>query len=242
MKKIGIYFLVFIVSVVIFLVGFDYNTNVDPNELYNVYLKDELIGTINSKDELEKYIDNQATIIRKNILEYQNKIDAINDFDEISQKFSVVGETNLEKAKTILNNKNEYGLTDLNYENLKKYVQEKMYEIPQSEKESMEKYIENNEIYNKVDHVFVPMGIEIKKVYTFSSDVLDVQEIYKRIIAKENCTVAGYKYVIKSNIDGKDDITLYTLDTDIFSAAIEKVITIFVDDDEYELYKKNQQK
>ena len=242
MKKVGIYFLVFILSIVIFLVGFNYDTGVEPNEFYNVYLKDELIGTIKSKEELENYIDAQATIIRKNIFEYQKKIDAINDFESIALKNSVEGLTNLEKAQNILQKKVEYGLTDLNYENINKYIQEKMYDIPSFEIKSMEEYIENNDIYNRVDHVYVPTGIEIKKVYTYNTDIINVEEIYKKIISKENCTVAGFKYTIKSNVDGVDDITLYTLDTDIFKDSIEKVITIFVDDDAYELYKKNQQK
>ena len=242
MRKIGVYFLVFILSIIIFIVGFDYNSNLEPNEFYNVYLKDELIGTIQSKEKLEKYINDQATIIRKNIFEYQRKLDVIDDFDFISSKNAVDGTNNLEKAKIILQKKEEYNLTELNYENINKYIQEKMYELPLYEIESMRKYIDDNDIYNKVNHVYVPTGIEIKKVYTYNNEILDVKEVYKRIISKENCTVAGYKYTIKSNVEDVEDITLYTLDTSIFSDAIEKVITIFVDNDVYELYKKNQQK
>ncbi len=47
------------ISVIIFLLGFNYKQKQDPNTFYKVYLKDEVIGVISSKKELEKYINKQ---------------------------------------------------------------------------------------------------------------------------------------------------------------------------------------
>mgnify|MGYP003421647519 CR=1 FL=1 len=56
MKKIGKFFLIILLSGIIFLVGFNYKDNRQPKSLYRVYLDKELIGTIQSKKELESYI------------------------------------------------------------------------------------------------------------------------------------------------------------------------------------------
>ena len=49
MKSIGKYFLIILLSIIIFLVGFDYKQNKQPHALYRVYLNKELIGTIKSR-------------------------------------------------------------------------------------------------------------------------------------------------------------------------------------------------
>ena len=77
--------------------------------------------------------------------------------------------------------------------------------------------------------------------YTYEKDVSTIPEIYKKIMLKESCSIAGYKFTIKSDKDQKDDIVVYTLDTEIFSKAIEDLITIFVDEEVYNKYKKNTQ-
>ena len=78
MKRVGTYFVIILLSIVIFLFGFNYSSNKQPNTYYKVYLNDEFIGYIDSKSELEKYIDDQATIIRENLRKYNNTIYIIN--------------------------------------------------------------------------------------------------------------------------------------------------------------------
>lgn len=61
MKKI---FIVFILIMCTFSFGFGYNNN-QPNQYYQVYLDDELLGMVKSKDELENYIDLNGQYYKK---------------------------------------------------------------------------------------------------------------------------------------------------------------------------------
>lgn len=90
--------LVIFISVVIFLLGFNYKQKQDPNTFYKVYLKDEVIGVIHSKKKLEDYINKQNKSYRekyqvdsvnvpegleiKKITTYLNHIDSIEDVYE----------------------------------------------------------------------------------------------------------------------------------------------------------------
>ena len=241
MKYVGKYLLIVILSVVIFLVGFNFRDNKQPNVLYKVYLDKELVGTIKSRNELEKYINNQATIIRDNLKTYTLKIDAIKTFS----KYSNVGEVNnykdSEKVTYLLANKDSLNVNENDVEDLHFYKKEKLYNISDLELQEMKDYVSKNAIYSHVEEVYTPNGIEIQKVYTYEEDILPVAEIYKKIMSKKSSTVAGYKFVIKSNNEEIDDIIVYTLDTEVFSKAIEDLITIFIDEVVYVNYKNDSQ-
>ena len=60
MKKVTLVIAVLLLSTVIFLLGFDYSSNAEPHTYYQVYLDEELLGTIKSKKELEDYIDKRG--------------------------------------------------------------------------------------------------------------------------------------------------------------------------------------
>ena len=63
MKKISIMFMLFIIVVGVFVLGFGYKASPEPNNYYEVYLNDKALGTIQSEQELEDYIDeNGATM------------------------------------------------------------------------------------------------------------------------------------------------------------------------------------
>ena len=83
MKKVSTYFIAFILSIIIFLMGFNYSNSKEPSTYYKVYLKDDVIGYIKSKKELEKYIDNQASSIRKNVKKYSIELDAIDTLNRL---------------------------------------------------------------------------------------------------------------------------------------------------------------
>lgn len=239
MKKIGTYFLIFILSIIVFLLGFNYTSSIQPHTYYNVYLDSELMGMIESKQELEKYINSQADIIRDNVKKYSIKLEAIdtyNKFDLIETNYSVN-----DKINYLIVNKKEYNLSDIDIESLKIYEDEKLYNLSISEIEEMREYVEKNNIYSRVDTVYIPNGIEIKKVYTYDTNIISVKEIYKKIISRKSCTIAGYKFTIKSTVEGMDDIIIYTIDQNIFSTAIEDLIKIFVDTNQYEAYKNGTQ-
>lgn len=239
MKKISLYFLIFILSSVVFLFGFNHNVGKQPKAYYQVYLDDELIGMINSKEELEGYINSQADSIRENVANYTMKLDAIDTFNKYS--VGLENYSNVEKLNYLIANKTKYNLTDIEIENLRFYIQDNLNNYSQFEIEEMRDYVSKNEIYKHVEDVYTPNGIEIKKVYTYHDDIISVEEIYKRIIEKKSCTVSGYKFIIKNESEDIDDIVIYTIDNNIFSSAIEDLITIFVDSNTYENYKTNNQ-
>lgn len=241
MKKVGGYFLIVLLSAMVFLCGFNYKTNVQPHTYYKVYLDNELIGMIESKTELEDYINRQADIIKNNVKNYSLKLDAINTFEKYSSMVDPTIYNDLDKANYLITNRDKYKLTDIEFENLNFYINEGLFNIRSYELQEMKDYVSDNYIYDYVDDIYTPNGIEIKKVYTYNTDILVVPEVYRRIVEKKSCTISGYKFTIKSNTEGVDDITLYTIDDKIFSDAIEDLITIFVDSDKYEAYKKNNQ-
>ena len=241
MKKIGEIFLILILSVVIFLLGFNYKTSPTPNVLYRVYLNNELIGTIESKKELEEYINSQAELIRENIKKYSLKISAIETFEKYGKDNALDKYTFSEKVDYILANKQKLNLTEKEIQNLKLFNQDKLYNLTSEEINEMKDYIKVNDIYMHVENVSTPKGIKIKKIYTYDDNISTVQEVYKNIMLKESCSIAGYKFDIKYKDKEMEDITIYTLDSKIFTKAIEDVITIFVDTEVYDNYKNNTQ-
>ena len=239
MKKVSTYFFVALLSVVIFLLGFNQNISKQPHSYYQVYLDGELMGVIESKKELENYINSQADIIRQNVKEYKLKLDAIETFNKY-QKDVDSNYSNIDKVNYIISNRNNYNLTDMDIDNLNFYKDQKLYSVSDIDIKEMEEYVSKNDIYQHVSEIFTPNGIEIKKTYTYNDSLIKVEELYKNIVLKKSYTVSGYRFIIKG-IDEADDIEVYTLDRKIFSDAIEDLITIFVDDTKYEAYKNNNQ-
>lgn len=86
---------VILLSSVVFLLGFNNKTNLEPNYLYQVYLDDQVLGVIKSKHQLEDYIDKQGSTIKerynvkkvyapdgldiRKIITYDNHIDKVKD-------------------------------------------------------------------------------------------------------------------------------------------------------------------
>ena len=242
MKKISNYFIVIILSFIVFFLGFNYKTSAKPSGLYRVYLGKELIGTIESRKELEDYINNQANVIRDNLKKYELKINSINAYNKYASSDQLQNYPSNEKIEYILTNQKDLKVSESDIKYLKFYKEEKLYNLSEEEISEMKSYIEENEIYSHVDTVYTPEGIEIKKVYTYDDEISTIPEVYKNIMIKESCSVAGYKFTIKSEKEDVDDIVVYTLDSKIFSDAIEDLITIFVDEKVYEEYKSNSQK
>ena len=241
MKKFGSYFLIFILSVVVLLFGFNYKSSKQPHLLYNVYLDDEFIGAINSKSELEDYINKQASDIRENVKLNSRQLEAIDTLENLSNEISNEYSTKKELAEYFLEKSEALKISSNDQENLKYYLDEKLYRNSSYEIQEMRDYVSSNEIYKYAPEVYIPNGIKIKKIYTYDNTTLPVPTVYKKIITKKSPTIAGYKFVIKSTKEGQEDIELYTIDKDIFSHAIENLITIFVDENQYEKYKKGTQ-
>lgn len=241
MKKISTYFFIILISLIVFLLGFGHQSIRQPNTYYQVYLDNELIGLIESKQELENYINNQANTIRDNVKEYNLKLNAIDTFEKYESNITIDNYSILDKINYLITNKDAYNLTDLDLDNLEFYKKEKLYNYSNLEIEEMRLYVHKNSIYEYVLDVYKPEGTEIKKVYTYNNDITKVEDIYKKIMSKKSSTISGYKFKIKATEENDSDIEVYTIDTKIFSDAIEDLITIFVDDVKYNAYKNNIQ-
>ena len=71
MKKFSIMFMLTVILIGVFVLGFGYKATPEPNNYYEVYLDDKAVGTIASKEELEDYIDENGAY-------YKNKFDVDN--------------------------------------------------------------------------------------------------------------------------------------------------------------------
>lgn len=241
MKKIRTCLFIILLSLIVLLLCFGHKNVRQPNTYYQVYLDNELIGLIESKEELQDYINNQADTIRKNIKEYSLKLDAIDTFKKYETNINIENYTLVDKVNYLITNKSNYNLSDIDLDNLNFYKEEQLYNLTTDEISDMRLYVHKNNIYGHVDDVYVPSGTKIEKVYTYHGDILSVEEVYKKIMTKKSSTVAGYKFTIKSTNENIEDIEVYTIDNKIFSDAIEDMITIFVDDTKYEAYKNGTQ-
>jgi murein DD-endopeptidase MepM/ murein hydrolase activator NlpD len=65
MKKVKILILFFVLSISSLSVGFTFKTNKVPNNYYQVYLDNEVLGVIKSKKKLEDYIDKRGDYYKK---------------------------------------------------------------------------------------------------------------------------------------------------------------------------------
>lgn len=65
MKKFSTISLIILSSIIIFSLGFQNKNTINPNTYYQVYLDDEVLGVIKSKEKLEKYIDKRGEYIKE---------------------------------------------------------------------------------------------------------------------------------------------------------------------------------
>ena len=83
MKKYIAYILVLLISVGIFVLQFSYTKNMIPTTFYQVYLDNEKIGVIKSKEELMKYISSQGDLIKKQVSDYKIDVERLNSVENI---------------------------------------------------------------------------------------------------------------------------------------------------------------
>jgi len=107
MKKFVTILLIFLSA---FTCGFGYSNKIEPNNFYQVYLNDELLGTIKSKKALEDYIDKNGEyykrkfgvnriyspkgLLIKKTTTYDNKVSSVSSiYKKISKKadFTILG-------------------------------------------------------------------------------------------------------------------------------------------------------
>lgn len=157
MKKPFIGILCTIATIGTIFLSFGYRKSSEPNTYYKVYLNAEEIGVIQSKKELQKYIDKKSSEYKK--------------------------------------------------------------------------------MYN-VKNVYAPNGLEIKKINTYDSKTISVEEIYNKIATKEPFTIAGYQFSLKK----EDSVQkIYVIEKDVFKESVDSIIETFVGKENYASYKEKTQ-
>ena len=250
MKKLTMYSSVILLIIFMLIISIGGKTKKSPNSYYQVYLDGKMLGTIKSKASLENYIDSQSAIIRKNARNYEDKLVLIDDVDEIinnvsnnlndSEKQVFNSFTKEKKVENLLDNKDRYNISDIKYNNLKKYDNQKLWDLTDNEIKQMRNYYEENKIYLESDKIYTPNGIEIKKVLTYNNDTVSIPTMYNKVLSYKNYTIPGYRFIIKGE-DESTDKYVYVTDEKIFSDAIDLMASIFVGDNRYNLYKENNQ-
>ena len=86
MKKFLTYIIVLLIGVGVFILQFGNNKKLEPNEFYQVYLDNEKIGVIKSKEELDKYIKSQGAVVKEQVETYSIDVDKIKTVEEIISK------------------------------------------------------------------------------------------------------------------------------------------------------------
>lgn len=240
MKKVGMGLIITILSLMIFILGFDYRVNEMPNEYYQVYLDDKLVGTIRSKEELTNYISAEGEKIKTKVEDYQFLLNydcddtltaeeeehynnILLEFkEEYSSELKLLakGELINQKNSTIINNCLTGKLTD-------------------NEKYLLNNYILKNQIYLYADKINEPNGLQVRKITTYNNQTTPVSEIYEDISEAKPFTVKGYQISIKS-IDSETAKTtvqnIYVLDPDIFKKAVESMIKTYLGEVDYNAY------
>lgn len=157
MKKIGTFLFVSLLSVIVFLLGFQEKNNVIPNYYYKVYLDDEVLGIIDSKEKLEEYIDKKGANIK-------------------------------------------------------------------------EKY--------KVDKVYAPNGLQIKRIITYSDELNTIKEVYKKLEKAKPFTIEGYRFSIKREDEVEE---IFTTSKEIFQESVINTMRTYVGAENYKLYDTDTQ-
>ncbi|MBQ9318323.1 MAG: M23 family metallopeptidase [Bacilli bacterium] len=241
MKKVGLYFVVAIISVAIFLLGFSYETPIQPYTAYQVYLNGELLGMIDSKQELEDYINSQGSTIKANVQDYQKKLEIIDVVEELFKSIADEEFVNLsikDKVHYLIDHKTGLKISDIKTDNLIKYLEDGYDAYSEEEINEMRDYVEKNEIYLFADKVYTPNGIDIKKVKTYKNDKITIPDMYLKIIERESCTIAGYRFTIN---DGENQKIVYVTDKAMFQEAVDTMASIFVGETEYKRFKEKTQ-
>ena len=248
MKKFFMYFSVVLMSGLILFLASSHSKSKLPNTFYQVYLDGEQLGMINSRRELENYIDSQANVIRENVRDYEKKINALDDFNELVSSMDegkigadyplFVNMADEAKVTYMLSNKDACKISDAKYSNLKYYNSNRMWNLSDKEIKEIRDYYDNNKIYLESDKIYIPNGIEMKEVKTYKTSLVSTEAMYKKIIEKKNCTIPGYKFTIHS--DNKDK-EVYVTDKKIFSDSIDTMASIFIGDNAYNQYKEDNQ-
>ena len=93
-----------------------------------------------------------------------------------------------------------------------------------------------------VDKVYLPDGVNVKKVYTYNDNFDTNTTVYDKLTKKDKFTIKGITVTIdNSSEEDYQKKTIYVLNKGIFDEAIEKMIKAFVGEEQYDNYVNGTQ-
>lgn len=167
MKKIGPLITCLVLGVILFLLCFDYSKKNYPNELYNVYLDGQLLGVIESKEDLEAYIN--------------NKTNHLINVEEVTRTYCE-DERSLEQV-----------IIDEDLQELINNSKDTRYYTNDDQKECIDIIIEDGQL---IEQIYTPKGLNIEKVLTYDNQISTVEDIYSKIVELKTFTIKGYQFTV----------------------------------------------
>jgi len=219
MKKVGIIFLTLILTITIFyfqLITAGANEK-EPKTHYNVYLDGELLGTISSKEELEKYIDSQNEGYKK-----QYNVDTIYAPNGLDIKADIVYSNKVESVEKIYNkiqNNKPFTIRGYQYTITSSYINNDTYEQDETqEKEEIEN--DKNEENDQIKIYVLDKNVFTEAIETFIKTYAgeDAYEAYKNKTQKEIDTTGS----IIENVYVKNNITVKETNIPVTEKIYEK--------------------
>lgn len=208
MKKIALVFITILLAVIIlyFELTISGTNEKKPKTYYNVYLDGELLGTIKSKKELEKYIDNQNEEYKK-----QYKVDNIYAPNGLDIKSDVIYEKNLETVEKIykkIQNKKPFTIKGYQYTITSSYINE---ENDENNKERKKIYVIDKNVFTDSIETFIKTYAGEEAYESYKNKTQKKIETTGSII--ENVSVKNNITVKETNIPVTE--TIYTKSEDL---------------------------
>ena len=89
-------------------------------------------------------------------------------------------------------------------------------------------------------NVYPPNSLEVIETYTYNTEVNNINEIYNKIEELQDFTIHGYEVKI-SETANHEAYSIYVLDKDVFSEAVEDFIKAFISEEDYNNYMNENQ-
>ena len=204
MKKLGIIFLTLLLGIIIFCseIAIAGSNEKEPKTYYNVYLDGELLGTIKSKTELEKYIDNQNEEYKQ-----QYQVDTIYAPNGLDIKADVIYTNKVESVEKIykkIQEKKPFTIKGYQYTITSSYNEEQYEEETeeQEEKEQEDNKPDQTKIYVLNKTIFTEAIETFIKTYAGE----EAYEAYKNKTQKQIETTGSIieNVYVKNNITFKE--------------------------------------
>jgi len=227
MKKYLTYIIVLLIGAGVFILQFGNKEKQVPNEYYQVYLDNEKIGVIKSKEELNKYIKSQGAVVKEQVEKYSVDVDRIKTVETIINKvikkdnnyYNIYQNTLKFKKmyKTLFNLVGDNGKINNNYDKVSKIYQG--YSIFNADTTLTNEEITNyDDLKNKIDSSIRRYEDNIiKYIYENrnSFDLTSTERSHLEDYVSNKLSDVGYtKYVYMSKYI--DDNNMYLYADDIF--------------------------